>query len=251
VNYRDFHLNQREFYTIIDSGSTISYFPRNLYSEVEKQINIFCSQLEKCLGDSYATENGLCFKLKEFISYEFFLQSLPDIHFTFENNVKYTWKPHSYLYNSTYSGSKEFCIGLTGWSSNEILLGSTWMHNHDIIFDLENKKIGLVDSNCSGDMMEFNNLNSSKNFKNISYENCEVVHKLYLQIIICVCIISLICIALTATLANKLKLSPEVTVINSSKYSKQGKLILKLDKFKNDSQINFEKLIEDVRSHCE
>lgn len=33
-------------------------------------------------------------------------------------------------------------------SNNEILLGSTWMQNHDIIFDKENKTIGLVSSNC-------------------------------------------------------------------------------------------------------
>lgn len=34
-------------------------------------------------------------------------------------------------------------------SSEEIMLGSSWMQNHDIIFDLERKKIGLINANCT------------------------------------------------------------------------------------------------------
>jgi hypothetical protein len=231
VNFRDFHLNHREFYTIIDSGSTISYFPRNMYSEIEKQINIFCSQIDKCLGDSYPTENGLCFKRKETISFEKFLKSLPEIHFTFENNIKYTWKPKNYLYTTTDSNSNEFCIGLIGWSSNEILLGSTWMHNHDIIFDIQNKRIGFVDSLCSGDTDEFANefyyFQGKKNFKNISYDNCEVAHKLYLNMIIFVFFISSILICFIAIYVYKFNNSEELRKLAISKNStrKQGKLI--------------------------
>lgn len=30
------------------------------------------------------------------------------------------------------------------------MLGSTWMHNHEILFDLENKKIAFASSDCAG-----------------------------------------------------------------------------------------------------
>ena len=89
---------------------------------------------------------------------------MPTISFVFENNTKYFWKPKNYLFNYTDSASNDnrmtLCIGLTGWNSNEILLGSTWMHNHDIIFDNVNRRIGLVSSSC--DMSYSNNKDLSK-----------------------------------------------------------------------------------------
>lgn len=56
------------------------------------------------------------------------------------------------------------------FSNNEILLGSTWMHNHDIIFDNQDKKIGLVSSQCdraNGDL-NFNNYNNKYNQKYVN-----------------------------------------------------------------------------------
>lgn len=37
------------------------------------------------------------------------------------------------------------------FSSNEIILGGTWMHNNDVIFDIENSRIGIAAANCSAD----------------------------------------------------------------------------------------------------
>ena len=36
------------------------------------------------------------------------------------------------------------------------MFGSTWMHNHDIIFDIENQKIGIIKANCT-ENKDFNN----------------------------------------------------------------------------------------------
>lgn len=30
------------------------------------------------------------------------------------------------------------------------MLGSTWMHNHEILFDIKNKKIAFATSDCAG-----------------------------------------------------------------------------------------------------
>ncbi len=155
VNSKHFEIKENEYYTVIDSGTTISYFPRELYKNVEKQINEFCSQINRCLGDSYKTDAGLCFKLKDNVNISQFIESMPKFTFIFEGKVKYDWKPENYLYNYTEfadnpSEGETFCIGLTSWQSSEILLGSTWMHNHDIIFDADQNKIGLVESNCEG-----------------------------------------------------------------------------------------------------
>jgi hypothetical protein len=65
------------------------------------------------------------------------------------------------------NGSKKYYFKFSNFnfkfqnSNNEILLGSTWMHNHDIIFDNDNKRIGLVSSNCE----------MRKNYNNDYYDN--------------------------------------------------------------------------------
>lgn len=185
VNFKDFHINNNDYYTVIDSGTTISYFPKNLFFDFEKQLNIYCSQIDKCLGNSYSTESGICYKLKENTSYEQFISSMPNFYFTFENNVKYVWKPESYLYLSPESEPNDtiiLCIGLAGWASNEILLGSTWMHNHDIIFDLSNKKLGFAESRCS--ITENSFYDHKRKIKKSEYlQNCEISRNIYLNLI--------------------------------------------------------------------
>jgi len=182
INSQELSLTNSDYFTVIDSGTTISYFPRNLYSDVERQINNFCAQINRCLGDSFITENGMCFKLKDNINYLQFVESMPSIFFKFEGDVNYEWKPRNYLYNYTdadFSSNdyrETYCLGFAGWHSNEILLGSTWMHNHDIIFDLANKRIGLVESYCdnvNGGLLDYydsliNNYGKSSNFNSSS-----------------------------------------------------------------------------------
>lgn len=153
VDSKDFSIENTNYFTIIDSGTTISYLPKNLYSDIQKQIDYFCSQINRCMGDSFHTEIGQCYKLKENINIIQFIESMPTFTFNFENDVKYNWPPESYLFNYTEFTDNDkrqtYCIGMNSWNSKEILLGSTWMHNHDIIFDLQHKKIGLVESNCA------------------------------------------------------------------------------------------------------
>ena len=149
LNNDDIQINDSQYYTIIDSGTTISYFPKSLYSQIEKLINIYCSQIDKCLGDMYNDSIGMCFKVKPKVTEKKFIESLPEFTFLFEKGVKYQWKPENYIYNNTENDKKlNFCIGISSWGSNEILLGTTWMHNHDIIFDNVNRRIGLVSSSC-------------------------------------------------------------------------------------------------------
>lgn len=54
------------------------------------------------------------------------------------------------------------------------MLGSTWMHNHEIIFDNHNKKIGFISSNCTKDNLieaSFNNTEIPVNPTKIVVEN--------------------------------------------------------------------------------
>ena len=98
----------------------------------------------------YISPLGICFRVDASIHFNKFFRSLPCLTFIFEMGAKYIWKPESYLFNNTRGNETSFCIGVTSWNSNEILLGTTWMHDHDIIFDVLNKRIGFVSSSCDG-----------------------------------------------------------------------------------------------------
>lgn len=142
------------YFTIIDSGTTVTYFPVKIYNDLIKGTNEYCSKLNKCLGDNFVHKDfGSCYKLKNGVTTEQFIDSLPFFMFEFQDGVKFKWHPDSYLFNITdpdsYDPRLTYCLGFVSWNSNELLLGSTWMHNHDIIFDIENARIGLVASQCS------------------------------------------------------------------------------------------------------
>jgi hypothetical protein len=99
------------------------------------------------------------------------------------------------------------------------------MHNKDIIFDLDNKRVGLVDSNCSG-------LNISKNM--IYYEDvilpmksnyekeCENKIKTYIYSIFIVSAIAILIIILLVYGIYRLKHNKSFFCLNSNKYSKHN-----------------------------
>lgn len=66
-------------------------------------------------------------------------------------------------------GSKIIIIFLPYiFSSSEIILGGTWMHNQDIIFDVENQRIGIVESDCGKFNADKKNNSSNSNNSQIS-----------------------------------------------------------------------------------
>jgi len=106
-----------EYFTVIDSGTTVSYFPRDLYNKLKQTIFEYCSQLNRCLGDSFESDMGICFRLKININYLQFRESMPSLNFIFENDLNYEWNAESYLFNNTDpSDSKQvYCMGFISW----------------------------------------------------------------------------------------------------------------------------------------
>jgi hypothetical protein len=107
----------KSYYTIIDSGTTISYFPEPLVKSVMEKIDHYCAQPDKCLGDPHMTEIGQCYKVKSNVTASQFKESMPEIKFVFRNNIEYYWKPEAYLFNNTRLTDKyqTYCTGFTGW----------------------------------------------------------------------------------------------------------------------------------------
>lgn len=106
-----------DYFTVIDSGTTVSYFPKDIYNKLKQKTNEFCSQLNRCMGDSFDSDMGVCFRLKTNINYLQFKESMPVLNFVFQDNINYEWNPESYLFNNTEVNdySQTYCMGFVSW----------------------------------------------------------------------------------------------------------------------------------------
>ena len=151
---------------IIDSGTTLSYFPKNVNEQLSKLIVKNCKNSLFC-NDYYTNPFlGLCFKLKSAKLKNDLIDILPNITFIFNDKAKYTLFGEDYYFEIAQDGKTEICLGLMSWEKNNILLGGNFMHNHDIIFNKENKQIGFARSLCS-------TVSNSKNNNNLKTTECK------------------------------------------------------------------------------
>jgi hypothetical protein len=162
------NVNFLNYGALIDSGTTISYLPSKIFSELEKGINSFCTKTNRCMGASKSIKDFQnCYQLNENINFVQFTESMPILTFEFANKTFYHLKPQNYLFDyRDYSGDSSepvFCLGIVPWESQQIIFGTTWMHEHDIIFDIQHKQIGFATAECSG-----RNINSI-----VIKENCQ------------------------------------------------------------------------------
>ena len=151
---------------IIDSGTTISYFPDEIVNELVTNTKSICnSYVNKngCGKYEYDRDFGPCFifdsveKMDEAI-----YQYWPNISFILDN-YEYKWTPDEYIFNDTNRNRVRGCMGFNG-GSGRFTFGSTWMIGHEIIFDRKNNRIGIVEANCD------KNNNRSKSYNYIGIE---------------------------------------------------------------------------------
>ena len=62
------------------------------------------------------------------------------------SGVDTNWYAKSYLFRKGRGNT--WCFGFQDNRMTETVLGATWMLHHDVIFDLEAKKLGIVDATC-------------------------------------------------------------------------------------------------------
>ena len=147
-------------HAFLDTGTTMTYFPVNLFSEIEKNFEAFCGKnSENC--DSHDTMEN-CYNNSNSSKSEI-LKSFPILKFKIENNM-FEWLPKNYLIFT----ESEFCLGFekeSNQNSNTITLGGTFMRNYDFFIDFQKNSLGFVKSNCSPSVKHF----SHKMFKNNFY----------------------------------------------------------------------------------
>ena len=148
-----------EYISIINSGSTITYFPEQVFNEISYAFFSICSEYNGQCGELKRIEGyGIC---SDFKNTDIYLNAtryiFPLIKIKF-NNYEFAWKPKNYVLNFSFKNKIRACLGIdTEKNLNKIILGTNFMHGYDIIFDRTNFKIGFCEASCGRKTIYKNN----------------------------------------------------------------------------------------------
>ena len=146
----------KSYRLVLDSGTTIVYLPTEVSNRVlghfEQKFkeNPEINSKSELNGDSMP-----CFKTSK--SYEEIVDLMPVITFSKDSEQIFSWYPQNYLEKAATG----FCFGFTTWSSNEMLLGTTFFMRNNITFDLEKRKVYFREANC--DETDFSKIEGKPN----------------------------------------------------------------------------------------
>lgn len=150
----------------IDTGNTISYFPSIIFKKIMTQFKKYCYHHNNSCGNfTYEPDYGYCAYFPDRASlFTAVYKVWPDITLKFGDN-EYKWKSinYYYKYNNT---QRKACLGFQGFKSERVILGTNFIHGHDIIFDRTYKRLGIVPADCSrgNRIWHRNSLNKSLEF---------------------------------------------------------------------------------------
>ena len=106
-----------------------------------------CGELRKIKGLGYCAK--ISDKLEEDEIYDFISNGWHNITLMLDG-YEFHWTPENYffIYGSESNG-QNVCLGFDGDNRQNILLGTTFMHGYDIIFDKEKYRMGFVPADCN------------------------------------------------------------------------------------------------------
>ena len=146
IGDKKIEFNEKAF---VDSGTTISYFPNHKFNEIMKGFLELCKKNKKCgnlnriKGLGYCTEIDNEAEIESIVS-----EGWSNITFVFEGH-EFIWEPENYHFIYNNDNRLILCLGFDGDNRSNILLGTTFMHGYDIIFDKEVYRIGFVPADCN------------------------------------------------------------------------------------------------------
>ena len=134
----------------IDTGNSISYFPSIVFKAMISQFKKYChSGNHTCGNFTYEEDYGYCASFPDRESlFNSIYKNWPEIILTF-GEYEYVWKPINYYYYKFNINQRKACLGFQLHKSERVILGSNFIHGHDIIFNREKKELGFVEADCS------------------------------------------------------------------------------------------------------
>jgi hypothetical protein len=166
---------------IIDTGNSISYFPLYIYKSIIKEFENFCKNTGgKCGEFEYEKEIGYCASFNDRESlFKAIYDYWPNITIKLDKEKEYIWYPTRYYYYYLKNDQRKACLGFNSHKSDNIILGTNFIHGYDIIFDRANKKLGYILADCSRGNMVLKRMHGILNYPLPRFEdNPAIIDKL-------------------------------------------------------------------------
>ena len=134
---------------VIDTGNTVTYFPKYIYDKVLFNFNTHCEQHGTKCGTFRNTEKyGHCATFENETDLQNALNYWPIIYLILDG-LQYRWNANDYYYKVKINNQLNACLGFNVDNSQKITLGANFIHGYDVIFDRYHQKIGFVRADCS------------------------------------------------------------------------------------------------------
>lgn len=127
--------------TIVDSGTTLTYIPRQMFSRLTMNIETFCGTHRSCHAEKDET-NENCWRMNDPNGSP---DGFPSLQLSFDDSVTIPWKPTSYMSERGYG---IWCLAIAASSNHDTILGISWMLHRDTIFDMGSRQIGMAAAKC-------------------------------------------------------------------------------------------------------
>lgn len=126
-------------YTIVDSGTTFTYFPEAVYVPLVSSLRLYCKQ-EQHGCDATEIDNE-CWQLNGPDA----INQFPPLRFEFPEGAHIDWWPKSYMQDR---GDETWCLAFQKSTVTQTVLGISFMLHKDLVFDLAKGRLGVADADC-------------------------------------------------------------------------------------------------------
>lgn len=151
IYFRKFNVSWLKISAMFDSGTTFTFFPRDIHEAAMKQLAKHCTKRGKngCHGLKTFDEDT-CFKIdpKKFPNADDFFKVFPPIIFKLEGGAKYVWEPREYFHKRFFLKDVQYCMTFKVSMFPVPIFGNTFMRNYDIYFDRVHSRIKFVKAQC-------------------------------------------------------------------------------------------------------
>lgn len=127
--------------TIVDSGTTFTYLPGPVHRNLVRSIDDYCASNNGCEATRESEE---CWRLNDPLGSP---TMFPTLRMAFQGGAQFDWLPSGgYLQERGEQGV--WCQTFMENSLYQTVLGISWMLHKDVVFDLENGRLGVVRADC-------------------------------------------------------------------------------------------------------
>lgn len=132
--------------TIVDTGTTFTYFPSALYKGILENIAAFCATRDGCgarKSDRPSREGSECWEVLDASQGP---ASFPSIRVSFDVDSRFDWYPSEYLQERNDNGL--WCLTFLENHVFQTVLGISFMLRNDVIFDMAGERLGMARAEC-------------------------------------------------------------------------------------------------------